>query len=137
MIIDWLAGSKRKHKQVEAVTLKIINSLQLLESNRRLREERRCPAAIGLRIVPVRHNGQIDSAAAFDAASRDLTTEGLSFTHRRYCRSGERMVITVEFAGGVYHFMCEARHCTAIGRGLFLTGCAILEPTAAPPCWES
>lgn len=117
----------RKNQDVERFMMKILNHSQLRESaNVNCRQEKRVPIAMGVRVTPCIQGNKPDSTQSFDAVTKDMHTDGISFTHRRQFGGNERVVITLEHEEMV-SLLCEVRHCSDIGRGMFLTGCEILE----------
>ncbi|MFO0947641.1 MAG: hypothetical protein U1D30_17245 [Planctomycetota bacterium] len=122
----------RKSQDVERFMMKILNHSQLRESaNVNGRQEKRVPIAMGIRVTPCVQGNKPDPTQSFDAVTKDMHTEGISFTHRRQFGGSERVVITLEHEE-IVSLLCEVQHCSEIGRGMFLTGCAILERLREP-----
>lgn len=120
--------SDTKKKQIEGFMTKVLNHITLTESARGdERSERRCHIALGVRVTPCAQGHEPDVGKGFDAVIKDLSISGLSFSHRRQFGGNERVIVSVEFDGAMHHLLCEVRHCTPVGRGLFLTGCVLLE----------
>ena len=123
---DWFTRTKKLEKEeAERLMLRLINKVQLDASHNEYREERRCPLSVAVRVSPIDARGRIDQGAAFAAATRDASTDGISFVHRRSFEAEEQLHLALDVED-LYQFSCVVRHCTPIGMGLFVTGCEIL-----------
>lgn len=125
-IFDFFSGSKKK-QEVERLMTRILNRVHLPAHGANQREETRSSASLGVRVIPCQDDDKIDREAAFQAVTRDLTGSGISFVHRRQFLPGARLIISIEQDELDHHVLCEVKHCSNLGWGMFLTGCAIVE----------
>lgn len=128
--------STPKKQKVERFMVKFLNSIHLNDArydNRR--DEKRNCCAVGIRVTPCVRNNRPEPHLGFDAVTKDINTFGISFVHKRQFGGNERLFISMEFEEQTHYLLCEVRHCSEIGRSLYLTGCAIvdrLEPEEVP-----
>lgn len=131
-----------KRKRVERFMTQWVNQVTLdrvrHDADRNRRGQGRVPTTAAVHIVPILADGSLDEDGAFSAATRDVNLGGFSFTHRRRHALGHPLLVTVTLGDGVHRFRGVVRHCTDIGRGIFLTGCELVEeldgrPLASPP----
>lgn len=118
-------GSNDRHK-LQVLTTKLVNHFDLLECRNSGRSERRTSAAMGIRVTPCDERNHLDRAAAFDAATHNLSVDGLAFVHRRQFQAGTQLVIRIEHDRDHFALRGEVRHCRHIGSNLYITGVRFL-----------
>lgn len=120
--------STPKKQKVERFMVKFLNSVHLNDARYdNQRDEKRNPLAVAVRVSPCLNGNHPEPHLGFDAVTKDITTFGISFIHKRQFSGGERVVVSIEFEEKLNYLLCEVRHCTKIGRSMHLTGCSIVD----------
>lgn len=126
-IFEIFSGAK-KRQQVERFLIKVINQIQMKRHLSERRADSRVPATIGVRVYPCTGKSRSpNKEEAFDAATCDMNLGGIAFTNPRQFAQGDALAIVMEFEGQPHAMLAEVRHSTGIGRGIYVTGCAIHE----------
>lgn len=76
-----------------------------------------------LKIVPIRADGSLDWAAAYEAVSRNFSQQGIGLLQSHLAEAKHVLIGITTTVGDPHYLTAEVRHCRAIGGDLFEIGC--------------
>lgn len=108
--------------------VKLLNSIHLNDARyNNLRDEKRNSLAVGIRVTPCVQGNHPEKHLGFDAVTKDISTFGISFLHKRQFGNNERLLVTIEFEEQPQYLLCEVKHCSQLGHTMHVTGCTVLD----------
>ncbi len=86
------------------------------------RHHDRVPAQVPVRVAPVRADGSVDWAAAYEAVSRNFSQGGMAILHARLATT-ERVLLGIVTEGEPLYLPADVRHWRAVGDNEVEVGC--------------
>jgi anti-sigma regulatory factor (Ser/Thr protein kinase) len=91
------------------------------------RRDRRRPIAQPVRVMPLRSDGSVDFASAFEALSRDVSEGGVSIVHSRD-HTARRLLVEFQGSDGPIYIPAEVCRITPLEGGLMQIGARVMSP---------